>query len=117
MKTFKIISYHNVFIDSYEEGEGKNVNNYTLEAEVKAESVKSAIKKYFDEQLNYSFDFKHAAIDEGKQNYLYYSNLVDKDNVEANDHEIEHWKIGELILYSNQITLKVFEVIQQQITI
>ena len=117
MKTFKIISHHNVFIDSYEEGEGEEVNYYTEKAEVKAETVNEAIQQYFDETLCYSFDFKHAAIDEENNNVLYYSNLVDAENCEASESEIEKWKQNNLTLYSNTIQIEVYELIQQQITI
>lgn len=117
MKTFKIISNHDVFIDSYEEGETEQVNSYTLSAEVEAENIKSAIKQYFDKNLYYSFDFKNAEVDEENKTTLYYSNLVDVENVEASESEVEQWKQNELTLYSNQITIEVFEVVQQQITI
>lgn len=116
MKTFKIDSFHSVFIDDYKEGEGENVNNYTQTAEVKAETVNEAIELYFKRTLFYSFDFKNAYIDDENSKVLHYSNLVDEDNSEASESQIERWKQNKLTLYSNTIQIEVYELIQQQIT-
>lgn len=106
--TYKIISFHSVYVDNYEEGEQENVNNYTLEREIKAETPKQAIEKYFEDFLYYDFNFSDSLIDE-EENILNYSVLVDAENVEASDSMKELWKKGQVKLYSNNIQLELFE--------
>lgn len=106
MKTFKIESEHNVYIDSFTEGEGDAVNSYNTSREIKATNVKEAIEKYFQSVLYYDFDFSLAETYEGK---LDYSVLVDKDNSEASKNQVELWKKDELVLYANNITITVYE--------
>ena len=106
MKTFKITSLHSVYVDNFEHGELENVNNYDLSEVIKAKDLKEAIQKYFDNILCYDFDFKHANIDE-EQKCLFYSVLVDVDNVEikSNEKTYKQWKKNKVVLYANQITI------------
>ena len=106
MKTFKIKSEHNVYVDSFTEGQGDAVNSYIVSDEVKATNVKEAIEKYFDSVLCYDIDFAFAEVDGGR---LYYSVLVDKDNIEASKNQIELWKKGEVTLYANNISVMAYE--------
>ena len=46
-KQFKVTTYHNVYIDSYENGEGKHVNFYDITSEVKAETPPRSDRKSF----------------------------------------------------------------------
>jgi len=117
MKTFKVTSYHNVFIDNYKQGEGEHVNSYLIKATIDAENVNDAILQYFKKTLYYSFEFKHAYVDDDCNNVLHYSNLVDVDNEEASANEIAKWKQNKLVLYSNNIQVEVHELIQQKIVI
>jgi hypothetical protein len=109
MKTNKyyISSTHNIYEDDYNEGEGKEVNYYTLKAIVIAENAKEAIKKYFENTLYYSFSFEYAIIDEEDTNILFYSNLVDENNSEASEAEKEAWKKGNKKLYSDNARIEI----------
>ena len=40
MRTFQIISNHDVYVDNYEQGELKNVNWYKLDSIVSANNIK-----------------------------------------------------------------------------
>ena len=109
MKTFKIESNHDVYIDDFNEGEGDNVNSYQLNGEVKAKNKKEAVEIYFRENLYYSFDFKHAGYNEEDKTKIEYSNLVDEENSEASENEKKLWKEGNKTLYANNTTIRVFE--------
>ena len=104
---YYIASTHCIYEDDYNEGEEENVNYYTLKAIVIAENAKQAISKYFENTLSYSFSFENAMIDEEKTNILFYSNLVDEDNAEANKAEIEAWKQGNKKLYSDNARIEI----------
>jgi|SRR5690606_1864543 len=106
MKTFKIKSEHNVYVDSFTEGEGDAVNSYNISDEIKATNVKEAIEKYFQSYLYYAFDFSLAEVDEGILNY---SVLVDENSNEVSENQIELWKKNEVELYANRITITVYE--------
>jgi hypothetical protein len=120
MKKYYIESTHEVYIDTYNEGEGKHVNSYTQKAMISAENQREAIQKYFENELYFDFNFQHASIDheEGLNeniNTLHYSNLVDDDNAEASKSEIEAWKRGVVTLYSNSTYLTIFELTEVKI--
>lgn len=104
---YYISSTHCIYEYDYRKGEGENVNYYTQKAIVTAENAKDAIKKYFGNTLFYSFSFENAMIDEEKTNILFYSNLVDEDNAEANKTEIEAWKQGNKKLYSDNSRIEI----------
>lgn len=108
MKTFKIESEHDVYIDSFTEGEGDAVNSYNISEEIKANNVKEAIEKYFDSVLCYAFDFSFAGTYEGR---LEYSTLVDEDNSEASENQIELWKKDDVTLYANNISIVAYELV------
>lgn len=114
MKELKIVSSHSIHVDSYEDGEGNYINGYLLESTIKANTVKEAIQKYFDDNLYYQFDFKYAQMDE---NGLHWSALVDSENNEilTTDVAYKQWQKGEKILYSNNILLNVYEVTEVDI--
>jgi hypothetical protein len=107
-KTYKIVSFHNVYEDNYEKGELKQVNSYVLDAIIEAKNHIAAIQKYFSDSLYYSFNIDNAGKEE--TDCLHYSNLVDGDNLEASKSDIELWKCGDKILYSNNTIIEVFEV-------
>ena len=114
MKTYFIKTNHEVFIDKFNEGELDFVNSYSIEAKVKAENPREAIKKYFENELYYKFDFESAYIpheeeETEEKNTLHYSVLVDVDNSEASKKEVEEWKEDKLTLYSNNIFLTIYE--------
>ena len=114
MKTYFIKSIHDIYIDSYSEGEKENVNFYDIEQNVKAENPREAIKKFFEEILYYKFNFENAIIsneeDENEPvNRLEYSVLVDEENNEATEKDIEKWKQNKKTLYANNITISIHE--------
>lgn len=115
MKTYYIKSTHDVYVDSYTDGELENVNFYQQKNTVNAKDAKQAIQKYFENTLYYSFEFEYAQIDDDYKNILHYSNLVDTENSEASKGEIELWKEGKYKLYSNNTTLEICELTEIEI--
>ena len=112
MKTFKIRSAHDIYIDDYEQGELDRVNGYTVTNEVEANDVWEAIEKYFETTLYYDFKKDNSSKSDEVENELHYSVLVDVENLEASENQIEKWKQGEEKLYSNNITITVYEIIE-----
>ena len=111
LNTYKVTSTHDIYIDSYTKGETKHVNYDQLSSEIKAESWKDAIKKYFSEYLFFEMSFKYGYIDK-ENNAFYYSNLVNVDNIEASEYEIKQWKENKLTLYSNNTVITVEQIIK-----
>jgi hypothetical protein len=109
-RKFKVEIYTDVYVDSYEEGEGERVNYYTNETEVISTSPFEAIEKALY-KLGFEFKKEHSQLDE-EENICYYSNLCDNDNFEINEKDsyYKEWKEGKRILYSNNHTIKVYEV-------
>jgi hypothetical protein len=116
MKNYKIKSIHHIFIDSYEQGEMEHVNFYNLESEIQANDINEAISLYFENVLFYKFDFANCSILDDKK-VLHYSVLCDSENCEASKSEMELWKKNKLTLYSNNIDIEIFELMQCEITI
>jgi hypothetical protein len=115
MKTYFIKTSHEIEIDEYKNGLGKNVNNYNLEDKIQAETPREAIEKYFSNYLYYNFTFANAYImhlEEGGEdkNVLIYDILVDEESQEPTEKDIENWKKGEKTLYNNRIYLKIYEI-------
>jgi len=113
MATYKINSMHDIYIDDYIKGELENVNYYTMEGIINANSPKDAIKQYFDEILGYKFKIEYADI--VNKNILHYSNLVDENSLEATEEEINQWEKSTKKLYSNNTTLRIYELVQVEI--
>ena len=112
MKTFKIYSAHDIYTDDYEQGELDRVNGYTVTNEVEANDVWEAIEKYFETTLYYDFKKDNASKSDEVENELHYSVLVDVENLEASENQIEKWKQGKEKLYSSNITITVYEIIE-----
>ena len=112
MKTLKIHSAHDVYIEDYEQGELDRVNGYTLTNEVEANDAWEAIEKYFETTLYYDFKKDNASKSDEVENELHYSVLVDVENLEASEKQIEDWKQNKQKLYSNNITITVYEIIE-----
>lgn len=109
-KQFKVTTHHTVYIDSYEQGEGKQVNFYTVDTEVKAETIREAAEHHFNNTIFLPFKFEQAEANEDKT-VLWWSNLVDEDNGHAQQYQIEKWKKGEKELYSNNIEIMISEIV------
>lgn len=113
--TYKITSFHCVYIDSYTEGETEQVNYYKLTDEIEAYNWKDAIRKYFSEYLYFKISLKYGCIDE-ETNTFHYSNLVNVDNIEASEYEIKQWKENKLTLYANNTTVTIQQIIKTNLT-
>jgi hypothetical protein len=118
MNQYKITTHHNVYVDSYEQGEGEYANGYTLGKTIVAENPRDAIQKYFEEHLYYKFEFINAYIHHEEEedeteykNTLNYSVLVDEESEEATNEQIELWKERKKVLYSNNISLFIEQLI------
>lgn len=116
MKKFKIESVHTVSEEHYTEGEGDYVNEYELDCEVVAETYDKAIAQYFENYLNLSFDITNAYFD-FENNCIRYNNLVDRGNNEilSDFLKYEYWKNGLIILFNNNTSIKVYELINIKI--
>lgn len=109
MKKYQIQSIHTVFIDNYENGEGNQVNLYSLNKIIKAETPKEAIIEYIKDFLYYDISPEHLEKDEEKPNVIHTGALVDEDNSQATERQIEDWKKGLINLYSNNIYIVIEE--------
>jgi len=118
MKKYKIETVHNIYVDSYSEGEKEYCNCYDISHEIKADNVKNAIKKYFDEVLCYNLDFELSQIDGENENILHYSVLVDSQNSEVKIGSIDYhkWKENKKTLYANYIEVYVYELKEISLT-
>ena len=111
LNTYKVTSLHDVYIDSFKDGELGCVNYYKLSSEIMAEDWREAIKKYFSDYLFFSISIECGYVDE-ESNTFQYSNLVNEDNMEANEDEIKRWKQNKLTLYSNNTVTTVEQIIK-----
>ncbi len=96
-KKFFIKSFHDVYEDNWEKGEGKQLDYYEQSAVVKAETKDKAIAKFYADILHYTYN----------GDYMQDTVIVDKDNVELNGEELEEWKDGNPG-YSNSFKLKIW---------
>jgi hypothetical protein len=112
MKTFLIECEHNIYVDNYEQGEGENVNNFDTKGTFKAENAAEAIGKHLS-SLGYSFNPEYMQEDEeeGNENKIWYSVLVDAENSEASENQKDKWKKDKLVLYSANLTIWIYEVV------
>lgn len=110
MKNYLVKSYHTVYEDSFENGEGEQTNSYFLKEEMTAENPKEAAKQFIENSLFYKFSEEYFEPLDGE---FHYSTLVDSENYEATESEIEQWKKEEKKLYANQYNIEVFELVKQ----
>ena len=103
-------SSHDIFEDSYENGEGKQVNSYRMEAHILGDSPIEALERYSSRILGYELDAED--IDHENTGIFYANFLVDKDNLQASPEQVEKWKKGEIMLYSDVINFEIFELIK-----
>ena len=109
MKTYIVKSYHDIFVDDYNEGEGKNVNSYTLNGEVRADNPKEAVNIYFKDHLGYNLGFENCEVCPDESSLIQTSCLVDVDNLQPSEQEVKMWENGEVDLYANNILMYVYE--------
>jgi len=115
MRTFKVTTEHDVYIDDFKEGEKDYVNSYTITSEIEAETPKEAIEKHYKQQLYFEFSFEYCQEDEEEKNKIHYCNLVDVDNCEATEEDKKLWKKGKKTLYANNTVCTIQELINVEI--
>jgi hypothetical protein len=94
----KVTIHVDVYEDDYEEGEGKNVNSYTVDW-LKNPIVKADnLLEYLYDNLYLSRYAQDYTIDD--DGFIHTSRLEDADGNKASESEIEKWKKGEMKLYS-----------------
>lgn len=110
-KGFYIKTLVDVFEDSYSDGELDWVNYYKIDTFLSASNINEAIKEFFNNNLYFKVDLKNLDYD-ADNNCFYYSVLCDADNNEVDEDDIiyKKWIDGKIDLYSNNISLYVFEV-------
>ena len=111
LKKYYIKSDHDINIDSYENGELNNVNNYKMDSIILAENEKLAIEKYCSKILGFDIDFDNLDIDKETGN-IWACILVDKDNFQASIEQVEKWKLDKIILYSDIFNIRIYELNQ-----
>jgi len=109
MKKFKVTTEHTVYIDSYENGEGKQVNSYDLNSTQRTETIREAIQNHFNNTVYLPFDFDKAEISEDKK-LIFWGCLVDEENAEPYTHDLKEWKKGKKELYVNNIIVSIEEI-------
>jgi hypothetical protein len=111
MKEYLIKSYHEIYVDDYNEGELDMVNAYTNSAILHAYDPIDSIKEYFNTQFYYDFDESLVCTDaEDRTNVVWYNVMVNELNDEADPSEVELWKKGEMKLYNNSIRITIYEI-------
>ena len=110
MNEYLIKSYHNIYVDDYNEGELDHINGYNMTAFIKAPDAGDAIQQYIENCLYYKFNSNYLDTS-GDDISSYYDVLVNKDDAEATENERELWKNGELKLYNNQIMIEAYVVL------
>lgn len=107
LQKYYIQSSHEIFEDSYLNGEGKNINFFNNEAQILASSPIQALEKYSSKILGYELDSEN--LDQENTGIFYAYFLVDKENFQASIEDVEKWKKNEIMLYSDNITFEIFE--------
>ncbi len=112
MKKYQILIHTDIYEDNYSEGEGEFINYFTNDYTVKSESPMSAVGEALS-KLGYSFNASLSAIDDENDNQVWYSNLVDVDNIEVNEGERQYndFKEGKINLYSANHSIYVYELV------
>jgi hypothetical protein len=96
--------YVDVYEDSYEEGEGRNVNSYSRNELVGKILNPKDLIKFLNDELYTSDDPSDYSIMDGA---IFTSQLVDVDGSKASQSEIERWKKGDFELFSENIRIAI----------
>ena len=108
MKNYIVECEHDIYIDSYKNGELENINWYKTDGKYKAKNTFEAVKQHLD-SLGYDFNKEHSEVNEEISNLLHYSVLVDDESDKATDKQIKLWEKGNLKLYSNNMAIYVYK--------
>src|SRR5690625_1351572 len=109
MKNYTVKSFHEVFVDDYNEGYSESINSYFLQDEVKAGNAQEAVTTYLNDNLGYNLGFEDCEVCPDENGLVMTSCLVDKDNLQPSDHDLKMWKMGKVKLYSDNILIYVYE--------
>jgi hypothetical protein len=117
MKKYQVEIHTDVYEDNYSEGEGQSVSCFTNDYTVNSESPMSAVGEALS-KLGYSFNASLSAINDENDNQVWYSNLVDVDNIEVNEGENQYddFKEGKINLYSANHSIFVYELVPVKFT-
>src|SRR5690606_9568828 len=99
------VSNHEVYEDSYENGEGDFVNTYCEEGIYNTDTWKEAVDKHL-----HLFDLNHTQC-EILEGTLFTGCLVDNYNNPPSGQEVEEWRMGKCTLYTNNISITVQELV------
>lgn len=111
MKNFEILSSHYIYVDHYEDGEGDQVNYFTLKSTHEANDYKEAVNNHL-EFYGYNLGIENCEIDK-ENNVIQTSCLVNASNEQPSNKDVEIWKRGDtdLTLYSDNISITVKQLI------
>jgi len=115
--TVEISSFVDVYQDSYEDGELDYVNHWSnekvlwhVEPENLREELLVNLEEYFEKELLVDFDLdslKDELINYADDEFLWTNKFVDVDNCEPSEEEIAAWKRNELMLYNQNINIRI----------
>ena len=88
--------------DSYEEGELDYANSWDFDVRGEYDSAEDLIKAIVKATYLFDFDVEEFGFTDGA---IQTSDLVDKESIKADKHDIELWKKGEKTLYSANMWL------------
>ena len=111
MSDYLIKSYHEVFEDNFNEGEGNHVNGQMSQGQVTADNLQEAVQKYYENHLLFPFVKENISDNEENEFFLHDSVAVDVENSAASDYDIKKWQSGEIKLYSNLFAIEVSELV------
>lgn len=107
MGRYRIVSWHDVYVDDYEQGEIKHVNFFCLSGIYDAVNYQQAVEEHLNEH-GYNLGMENCEVYKDT-NSLLTSCLVDENNVQPNGYELEQWKKGKKVLYSDSMSIEVKE--------
>ncbi|NBT59339.1 hypothetical protein EBT16_11205 [bacterium] len=117
MKRYQISSYHEIYEDSYEEGELDRVNSYEIDPHtIEADTPMEAIAKYYNSYMPTEFKPENAMLDDEQANIVYYSSLEDESGLKPSEDELAEWMEGRMKLYANNATIFVYELVEVDLT-
>jgi ankyrin repeat protein len=114
-ESYKALVFCDVYEDSYEEGEGKNVSSYMEKFSKKSlEALIADIESYVDTKRS---DWNFDNINEyGWASELWTDTLRTGENTESSESEMQSWKAGEITLYSYSYHILISKVFEGEVS-
>jgi hypothetical protein len=113
----EIRSNTEVLVDSYEHGELETCNSWVndtkriiLAKEDLSDTLKEAIKQYIKEELYADFcinTLKETLANDDDQEYFYWNELVDVDNMQPTENQIKRWRQNKEELFNQSISISI----------